>query len=218
MSNAKTVLIITPTYNRPYEIVERCMRSVLTQTYVFRGDCNIDHLIISDQEDTPKELEELSYWDDNNVFITTTSTSLPNSNTWGAYPRQFGLDFYKDKEYDYVMFLDDDNIIFPHYVEKQVNNIEHNNLDASICGVLHNGPLHPQYFSHSPNVVWGRPPLLRNIDTLNVMFKREVFEKHRWVCKVGEEGYCNDGETYEKIFMDDSIRFGYFDEILAVHL
>lgn len=215
---SESVLIITPTYNRPYEIVERCIRSVFSQTYVTRGDCDITHLIISDQEDVPKELEDLRAWNDNEIYIISTSTGLPNSNTWGAFPRQFGLDIYKDNEYDYVMFLDDDNIIFPHYVEKQIKNIKDNNLDASICGIFHSGPLSPIYFDRSPNIVWGRPPLLRNIDTLNAMFKKEVFDKHRWTCKVGEDGYCNDGETYEKIFKDDSLKFGYLDEILGIHI
>lgn len=201
------ISIITPTINRSSEILERCILSVDSQTFK-----DFEHIIISDTylERTPMEL--CSKYNNNRYYH---STNQPPSRTWGAYPRQYALNNIVSKDSKYCVFLDDDNILFPHYLEKMFNTIE-NGLDAVICPIIHLGPLSNKFFNSVPNIVKGNPPVLQNIDTLNVIVKTEIIKEIGWICEKDENGYCNDGLTYEKLFKN--IKYGYVDEILAVHL
>lgn len=201
------VLIITPTYKRDISILERCILCVKSQSYP-----KVRHLVVYDDLEVPDDVYDLC----ESHGVEVISIGAENSNTWGAYPRQFGME-YDLFGADYVAFVDDDNVIFPTYVSKMVEKIESEPLDAVICEIIHMGPLSKAFFSNIPAVVTGKPPMLKNIDTLNVLFRWGTFAKFGWVVDKGDEGYFNDGYTYERIFQS-GIKYGYVSEVLGVHL
>ncbi len=215
------IAIITPTYKRNLEVVERCIFSVLGQLKSIENkSIDIVHYVVYDDLEVSEDFEKLYSKYKDIESIKFLKTGLPNSNTWGAFPRKYVIDNYiKSKEIEYygILFLDDDNVLFPNYVSKMVQSLEnYPDVEACICKIIHMGPLSSEYFPFFPNVVEGNPPVLKNIDTLNVMFRTQVFEKFEWVHEQGESGYYNDGYTYSEIFK--SIKFMNIPDILAVHL
>lgn len=219
--NNYKVAIVTPTILSDFEKLKRCIKSVQNQTYN-----NIQHIIIIDNFYKKEYDNMLNYFKDN-FNCEFYFTESEKSDTWGAYPRQFFLDEIVSENpdlYKYVVHLDDDNYMFPEYVKEMVDVIEKNNVDAAICKIYHHGPVSPNYFKNydvineDENVVCivsGNPPVLMNIDTLNVMIKTDKMYNHGWVCKKGYNGYCNDGETFESLFKN--IEYVYLNKILAIH-
>jgi len=97
------VSVIIPTYNRP-EFLRRAVDSVVNQTYA-----NIEIIIVDDASQValsgyPSDQREIKV--------------LENSENKGAcYSRNLGLSKAKG---DFINFLDDDDILFPEKIEKQV--------------------------------------------------------------------------------------------------
>lgn len=216
----KKVAIVTPTILSDIKKLERCVNSVKNQTYD-----NLRHILIIDGF---MDKEVLSYIGNLIGFdVDVFFTNKEKSNTWGAYPRQWFLDNVVSEspdEYEYVVYLDDDNYIFPEYVEEMVAAIEGSDVSGSICKIYHHGPVSHKYFknyaaiNNDDNIVCvvsGNPPVYQNIDTLNVMVRISELVKYGWVCKSGDQGYCNDGETYERLFQN--ISYVYVNKILGIH-
>lgn len=206
------VAILTPTYKRSIDVLDRCIRTVQYQTY---GIDNISHFICHDGIDSDKETEFNNYSKNNNWINVKYLQSEKNTNNFGAGVRQYLLDNFITKDYDYVVHLDDDNILYPDFVMEHVNALQDNpDKHFSICNILHCGPL-PEHFKNVPAVVTGVPPVYRNIDTLQIMVRTNAMKKCGWIQKTGIDGYCNDGYTYEKLGkMFDWI---HIPKILAVH-
>ena len=215
LDSIKTV-VVTPTILSDIKKLRRAVISVSKQTV------NTDHYIVVDGLET----EESNHILNNDPFISGCHIMYTGerSDTWGAYPRQFFLDNI-DTDYDYIVHLDDDNIIFSEYVEKMSDAIESSeSSEASICRIIHFGPLSESTIpgvgpvNNDPNmsyVVSGNPPIERNIDTLNTMIRFPIMKRYGWVCKKGNMGYTNDGQTYQRIFKN--IKYTNIDDILAVH-
>jgi len=203
------VAVITSTYKRDPSIIDRCIRSVQWQSY---GTQNIMHYIC---HDGPTESLNYDYHQWKNVLYTETNI---NTNSYGAGPRQHILDVIIKNRTDikYVMHLDDDNILFPEYIESHVSLLEANpDKDFSICKILHLGPL-PKNLGTPPQIINGIPPVFRNIDTLQVVVKSDSMIKCGWTQHQGKEGYCNDGLTYERL--GKLYSWIELPKLLAVHL
>lgn len=214
--------IITPTYNRSVDVVKRCIESVNGQSYD-----NWEHIIISDCDYDEPEIKYLCLNMPNATKRIYTNTGVVNSNTWGAYPRQYGIE--KHSNGDYCIFLDDDNILLSHALRMAYENID-DKTKSVIWSIYHNGDLNPNFLPDSipvninPNISYiltGNPPRKYIIDTLNAVLKTDVIKTIGWVCNVGNLGYCNDGDTYDKIFQsgfikDDEIKF--ISEVLGIHV
>ena len=202
------VAVITSTYKRPLDIVDRCIRSVQWQTY---GIENIVHYIC---HDGPSEnLLEHQEW--NNVIYTEVPY---NTNSYGAGVRQYVLDHYikSRADIDYVVHLDDDNLLFPDFIESHVSILE-SNLEAhfSICKILHLGPL-PGHLGKPPQILNGTPPVFQNIDTLQVMVRVPSMIACGWTQHQGKAGYCNDGYTYDRL--GKLFKWVELPKLLAIHL
>src|SRR5262249_20508926 len=113
---------------------------------------------------------------------------------------------------DYLAFLDDDNMVFPKFAEHMIAALDQA-PDASfaICQIVQTTPLPPQYVL-APTIITGIPPVVRNIDTLQVVVRKAVMEKSGW-CLMG---YCSDGHTYEKLAQQ--YRWIPVDEVLGIKL
>lgn len=208
------VAILTPTFKRSIEILDRCIRTVQYQTY---GIDNITHFICHDGPDIEqqkifKEYFAKNSWIKNTVYIQLDAFT----GTYGAGVRQYLLDAEVNDTYSYVLHLDDDNVIFPEFVETHVNCLEGNpNKHFSICQILHLGPL-PSNLGRPPAIIDGIPPVYRNIDTLQVMIRAKSMKGCGWIQKTGIDGYCNDGYTYEKL--GKMFEWIAVPKLLAVHI
>lgn len=206
MSN-ENVLVITPTSKRNLKIIERCIQSVKYQTY--RNP--IHHIICSDG-DKEEHIEK---------FLKNTSCIYCNiktpANTYGASVRQFVLDHlnYFSLNPTYILHLDDDNLIFPHYIETMVSALKKAQTDFAICKILHLGPL-PHHLGTPPQIISGIPPIKQNIDTLQVLVKKDAILQCQWETKSGPLGYFNDGVTFERL----GKMFSWIEvpELLGIHL
>jgi len=222
----KNILIITPTLFKNLEVLERCIKSIENQKV--NEYIKIYQLIVYDGYEKDMSPEFFKY---KNMYTEIIYTNEEKSNTWGAYARQFGIDainnklgYFNDTEFDYLLFLDDDNYLFSEFVDEMYNSILKNNTDAAICKIYHHGPVNSYYnsvlkdvnnYEEIVAVISGNPPELFNIDTLNVMFKYNIWLNNKWEIKKGNDGYLNDGITYEKILKN--LKISYVNKILAIH-
>lgn len=198
------VTIITPTFKRDPKILKRCLDSINSQTYT-----HWYHIIIADDETleghVPKELID-EYTSEKRIFLPLGR----RSNDSGNSPRIKGVEMING---DFTHFFDDDNVIFPNYLQTCMDYFKENpSKDMSICKIIHLGPL-PQHLHPPPKVLNGNPPVLQNIDTLQVCIRSSVVKQYGWL----ETGvYLADGYTLENFAKHCS--FGFIDEILGVHL
>ena len=209
------ISIITPTFNRPLTVVERCLTSVDRQTY---GDW--EHIVVSDgvREEAVAELVKKRPDGKRRYEV------VPKQGGFGAAVRQEALKFAGG---DYLVFLDDDNIIFPRFLEKMLMGLSPEKVypaseahaaelafqvhpEFVICECLHFGPLQ-SFFGPAPVVLKGEPKLY-HIDTLQIMVKKEAF------LKVGWQGndYFADGRTYE--MLGKTYKWINIPEVLCAHL
>ncbi len=196
------VTVITPTYKRPKDIIERAVGSLRTQT------CNAwSQIICSDgiEEEAPRSIAE----ERENAGRVSYVVSSKSYNDYGPGVRSEMLSRVDTK---YVCFLDDDNILMPTYLEKMIKAIEDNNVDFAICHCLHYGPL-PASFGKPPKIVTGMPPKLYNIDTIQIVCKTEAIKDIGWQTK---DGYYADGVTYE--MLANKYKYVEVPEVLALHL
>lgn len=123
MTNVK-VSIIIPFYNRNKNIMDRCIYSVLKQTY-----SNYECLIIDDgsKEDNSKFLSEYE-----NLDARIKVYHKPNGGAGSA--RNFGV-LYADGEY--VYFLDSDDYISPYTLEVGMRLASKTDADMIVGGLIH---------------------------------------------------------------------------------
>ena len=198
--------IITPTFNRSHAIIERCIASVDAQIHK-----NWKHFVIIDDVDknknkhVPQNLIE-KYSSPKREFICLGH----NSNNFGNSPRKLGINL--STENGYIVFVDDDNIIFPNYLSTFNKNIQpHPNIITHICKIIHMGPLPPN-LGTPPKILNGNPPVLQNIDTLQVCVKSQIMKQHGWL----NMGYMADGYTIQSLCKNWN--YTYIDNILGVHM
>lgn len=97
------VSVIIPTYKRP-DILERAVDSVKNQTY-----SNVEIIVVDDAND-PKVRQV--FQNDERVILLVNE-----ENKGGCYSRNRGL---KASKGEYINFLDDDDILYPEKIERQV--------------------------------------------------------------------------------------------------
>lgn len=119
MKENELVSIIIPTFNRP-EFVIKAVESALNQSHQ-----NIEVIVIDDA--SPNDIEPLLIQDGRIKVLRNLKNSGP------CYSRNKGLEVAKGK---YVNFLDDDDILYPEKIKKQLsvfNNSDIPNLGMVTC-------------------------------------------------------------------------------------
>lgn len=207
------VTVITPTWKRDAKIIDRCVRSIKYQSY--KG--KIIHVICSDGPEEEHVRDYVNSLKDPYVVYVCTGE---NTNSYGGGAREYVLKNYVEpfahSTTKYLVHMDDDNILFPHFIEEHVNALEANPDKAfSICKILHLGPL-PQHLGPAPQIINGVPPVFQNIDTLQVVVRREAMLECRWDSFSGEQGYYNDGYTYDRL--GKMFEWIEIPELLAIHI
>lgn len=201
MSEAK-VTIVTPTFQRDPGVLARCLGCVRAQT-----EAAWRHIVCSDGIHEPDVEHLLAQENDPRLEYRVSSEHYGG---YGAGVRQDVLT--RGEATEYIMFLDDDNVILPHYLERMVGALEgaRNGEQFAICSILHFGPL-PFFMGRPPVLLRGEPRVFQ-IDTLQVLVRTEAMREVGW----RDHGYLSDGFTYRAL----GERFGYVrvDDCLGIHV
>jgi glycosyltransferase involved in cell wall biosynthesis len=197
------VSIITPTWRRAPEIVKRCLDCVRIQTY-----CTWEQIVCSDgkREAAIAKLAEARR--DPRVRYRALGEHR------GDYANTVRATMLNEVAGEYVVFLDDDNIILPNYLERMVTALQEarNGEQFAICRILHFGPFHAD-LGDPPQLLTGIPPRVAFIDTLQVMMTAEAIRAVGWNTS---EGYIADGHTFEALAR--RFRWVEMPECLALHM
>jgi len=133
-------------------------------------------------------------------------------NDYATKIRQKLVEYSKQFNVDYVLFLDDDNTINPNYLHTMSLAIENSGKDFAICNIIHFGPVQSFISTNFPFVLKGEPVKLFYVDTLNGMFKWHVINDLGW----SQDGnYLSDGNTFERIA--EKYQYVKVNEILGIH-
>lgn len=158
------ISVLTPTYNR-YDELKNAINSVIDQTYN-----NWEMLVCSDgEDDNVKNIIE-SY---NNNLIKYYYTE--RTNNWGSTQRNFLTKTCGGK---YVIYLDDDNILYPNALQDIINNIDEN-TGMIISKIDYDG----LYYQ----LPIGNEITLGKIDTLNAVVDKRYIKYISWKNYVGHD-------------------------------
>jgi glycosyltransferase involved in cell wall biosynthesis len=196
------ITIVTPTYRRSGDVLRRCLDSVNGQ-----GCSNWKQIVIVDSDTFEGHVSQdilQKYSNEKRKFILAGKEHKNYANT----PRQMCIELC---DTEYIMFLDDDNIIFPNCVEVFLKGFAQHQTDCIIAPIFHCGPL-PMHLGPPPIILRGNPPVVKNIDTLNICVKTEAMKKCGWCT---DKGYCADGYTFEMLCQTNS--YSFLQDIIGVH-
>lgn len=126
-NNSYMVSVVVPTYKRDNGYLERCIESLLKQTYK-----NIEIIIVDDNEPSDHynfAIKKMVRKYDNHSNIIYVKTE---KNLGAALARNVGIERAKG---DYITFLDDDDIYLPRKIEDQLIYMQDNDLDMSFTNL-----------------------------------------------------------------------------------
>ena len=189
--------IITPTTGR--DSLRSALNSVKSQTcgsYI--------HLVIGDGPQT----EHVKCWcKDSNVRYLELSVS---GKCYGSFARNLGLEIVEREALaDYVVFLDDDNILLPTTLERYEKAIREKGNPALLCQKV--------IFRNQFNDRWlelprSLPPEKADWDSLNGCYRADIIKGHRWECD-----YNHDFLLAEKIRNESKEEFVLVEGFAGVH-
>lgn len=168
MNERPLVSVVTPTWRRHDELIDRCIPSVAAQTYGA-----IEHIVVSDGPDDallPRLVEASEF--DRYPHLRYLELSEHDDNArWGHHARLAGIDAARG---EYIAYLDDDNSWRP----------EHLTL---LIGALLDNPkadfAYPRTLMHVFGNVYdigADPPAYGQIDTSGIVHRRELLLKGTW--------------------------------------
>lgn len=152
------VSIIVATYSRSKLLTERTIPAVLNQTYK-----DIEVIVVGDNciDDTPSKIKDLK--DPRLIFFDLSKRGKYPKNVndrWfvqGSVPRNFGMKVAKGR---WLMFISDDDIMYPDQVEKLVKFIKTNRLEFASAAykTFKNGEtiyVYPGKYNYRSNLICG---------------------------------------------------------------
>ena len=183
--------IIVPVYNTPRSDLERCLNSILKQTFN-----NYKVYIIDDgsNDETKEYLDD--YVKDKNNFIVKHISNNGVSNA-----RNLGIDISNSK---YIAFVDADDTVESTFLEEAYNLAEDNNLDLIVGGyneVLDNTIIRTRLSEPGLHIFDGD-----NVDKfMEKLLTSKTNENNK------EIGDCPTGRIYTRLFNRNSIGNLRFD-------
>ncbi|MBO6792956.1 MAG: glycosyltransferase family 2 protein [Balneolaceae bacterium] len=201
MSAPPLVSVIIPTHNRP-DLLKRAVDSVKKQTYV-----NIEIIVVDDAND-PRVMDLFS--EDETVKLLVNET-----NRRSCYSRNRGL---TESKGEFVNFLDDDDILYPTKIEKQVGLFAKNPHHIERLGfvVCHTNDGRMGFNVIKYNKVRGdihkrllEKFLIDGIET--VLYKKEALQKVNGF----DEELVSNHEYDLQIRISESYEVDFIDEVLT---
>jgi len=191
--NEIKISIIIPTYNRNKNL-ETCIESVLNQNYK-----NIEILICHDGT----WVESFFYNDDRIYYFNTEN----RTNNYGTNQRNLLLEKVTG---DYIIYLDDDNILYDNYINKMIEQID-NNTGMVICKIHFNDKNWTNLILPRQNKI-----IPCEIDSLNILIISEIAKKVKWDnIDIGHDHrYIT---NCEKLIIENNLQIKYINDVLANH-
>ncbi len=203
LPNKVRATIITPTYRRDPRVVSRCIDCVRLQT-----EKSHEHLVCSDGSDEKPIAALVASIKDPRITYSFTQVKKP-----GDFGNVVRAEMMKRATGEYVMFLDDDNLILPHYLETMIAAVEKAKADFAVCRIVHFGPLREDAVGAPPQVLTGLPVKLHYIDSLQVLVRRTAMLEVGWDT---EKGYLADGHSLQRL--GEKFKFVEVPEVLGFHM
>jgi len=197
------VSVISPTWKRDGRVISRCVDCLKLQTMN-----QWEQLLCSNGPHEAHVSQLIDRIGDGRVIYSHTENAQEGD--FGNVARKEMLEKVLGK---YVMFFDDDNIVFPNYMERMIAALEESGADFAVCRVMHFGPLNEGEVGVPPKVLSGNPVKLHHIDPLQVMVKTEVMKEIGWDTEVG---YLSDGHTLQAL--GEKFTPVHIDDILGIHM
>jgi hypothetical protein len=197
------VTVITPTYKRDSGVIRRSYDCLKLQSVA-----QWEQLICSDggdEEHVRKLVEDIG---DERVSYHHLDAKKD-----GDYGNTCRAEMLKRARGRYVLFLDDDNVILPKYLEIMIGALGDSGKDFAVCDVMHFGPLNEAVAGKPPVVLTGEPVKLYSVDPLQILVKREAMQDVGWDV---DRGYIADGVSLEAL--GDKYEYVKVPEVLGVHI
>ena len=199
------VTVITPTWRRDPKIIRRAVDCMTLQTVA-----DWEQLVCSNG---PEEMEARGAVESARD-VRVRYRHLDEEQAEGDFGNSARKKMIEEARGEYIMFLDDDNIILPTYIEKMVKCLDGNpSVGFAVCRIIHFGPLKEEAVGKPPAILVGEPVKLHHIDPLQVMVRTELMQKVGWDT---EKGYLSDGVTLEKL--GDEAEYLLVANMLGVHI
>ena len=191
--NHKKFSVIVPTKDRT-ELLRRALNSVQNQNYQ-----NYEVFVCGEGYDIGDEQCAESFGDKFSYYFLDP---LPEFKNWGNIQRN---EMVKMCTGDYTIWLDDDNIIYPDYLEYANNTID-KDYGMLIFKIKHN------YVGVIPKDIG---VVLGEIDTLNVMIKTDIAKSFKWLMQYDADYYFI--KECERYCLQTGIPIRYLDKIIGNH-
>ena len=177
--------IIIPVYNTPLNDLERCLNSILSQTF---NDYKVYIIDDGSNNDTKEYLD--NYAKGKNNFIVK---HIENGGVSNA--RNMGIDISNSK---YIAFIDADDSVEKTFLEEAYNIIEDNNLDIVIGGYneIKNGSIDRVRLSEPGLHIYENENIIKFMEKLLTSKTNETNK---------EIGNAPVGRIYTRLFNRDSI-------------
>jgi len=189
------ISVLIPTYNR-FNILKEAIQSVLEQNYD-----NIEILVCHDGPS-----DEYNKFKEENKHDKIFYSEVEKRNNYGAAQRNLMLDKVTG---DYILHLDDDNIIYPDYFKKMIAQID-DKTGMVICRIHYND-------KEWINYVLPREDRIQDceIDQLGILFKTDIGKLFKW------DDYFGHDHRYikacEYAIKGRNLDIKYIPDILANH-
>ena len=196
------VTVITPTYKRDPRILKRAMGCMLMQTVE-----DWEMLVCSDGGNEPEARAVVEDIGDSRITYHHLDDKVD-----GDYGNRCRSRMLSESAGEFILFLDDDNIVLPDYLEKMIHAVEKSQRDFAVCYIMHFGPLNESVVGKPPLVLKGDPVSLYHIDPLQVLVRRGPMQDVGWDI---DRGYLADGHTLEQL--GNKYQRVLVPEVLGIH-
>lgn len=184
--------IIIPTYKR-HPLLKNLIQCIQKQTYP-----EYEVFICSDGHD--KDVQNMVLLLDERFHYTYIENK---GKQFGHRQRNYIIDRVTG---DYVLWIDDDNIIYKNYLEMAKNNIQ-KNTGIVIHKIIHELGVLPKK----------KDIIFADIDTLNFIVKTEIAQKVKWKEDLYEADYYFIKECQE-ICIKENLKVVYSDKLIGEHV
>lgn len=171
------ISVIVPVYNIENKLLDKCINSIINQTYK-----NLEIIIVDDgsKQECADECDRLVGLDPRIVLIHQANKGLSGA-------RNAGLDIVKG---DYIGFVDSDDYVEPEMYEWLLKSLLNNNCEISVCGtrLIYKDGSFKNRNNYISDMVFSKEEAYRELlidkemttSSWNKLYKKELFRNIRF--------------------------------------
>jgi glycosyltransferase involved in cell wall biosynthesis len=166
------VSVVTPTWGRHEELLERCIPSVAAQTYG-----NVEHIVVSDGPDDAlyqriRDHVAMKAYNHPEMLRYLELAEHDDRARWGHFARLAGIAAAKG---EIIAYLDDDNSYRPEHLSLLVQAL----LDNPAAGFAY--PRTQMHVHGNVYEIGADPPAYGQVDTSGIVHRRELLDRANWL-------------------------------------